>query len=264
MILFSSKAHAYLIDSENVGSTWAELLKNDEKCDFYIFVTENAKSLNFSLLKDLTENQKHRINIIECEPGKNSLDFYLSSYLGYLIGLGKHHSYTVVSQDTGFDHVIDYWKRQGLEVVRINTKPEKASQPRQNRTRKNTVQTVKKNENSETRIIPKKETVPPVKNEEKPKQNQRRKNSNTSNNNNASNKNGNTSNKNSNTSNKNNASNANNSSNKNSNASNKNNNTPVNEKKPAVAEAVEENAAQTPQNPKRNQKRNYRSKKNKE
>ncbi len=170
--MFFTKSHAYMIDSENVGSTWAELLKNDEKCDFYIFVTENAKSLNFSLLKDLTENQKHRINIIECEPGKNSLDFYLSSYLGYLIGTGKHNAYTVVSQDTGFDHVIEYWKRQGLEVERINTKPDKPN-ARSNRQRSQTPQ-VKKNENSETRIIPKKEPSEPAKSENKPNQRKNR------------------------------------------------------------------------------------------
>ncbi len=167
-----------MIDSEKVGSTWAELLKNEEKCDFYIFVTENAKSLNFSLLKDLTENQKHRINIIECEPGKNSLDFYLSSYLGYLIGTGKHNAYTVVSQDTGFDHVIEYWKKQGLEVERINTKPDKPN-TRSNRQRSQT-QTVKKNENSETRIIPKKEPSEPAKTENKPSRSRRNRNSNAS------------------------------------------------------------------------------------
>ena len=167
-----------MIDSENVGSTWAELLKNEEKCDFYIFVTENAKSLNFSLLKDLTENQKHRINIIECEPGKNSLDFYLSSYLGYLIGTGKHNAYTVVSQDTGFDHVIEYWKKQRLEVERINTKPDKPN-TRSNRQRSQT-QTVKKNENSETRIIPKKEPSEPAKTENKPSRSRRNRSSNAS------------------------------------------------------------------------------------
>lgn len=176
--MFFTKSHAYMIDSENVGSTWAELLKNEEKCDFYIFVTENAKSLNFSLLKDLTENQKHRINIIECEPGKNSLDFYLSSYLGYLIGTGKHNAYTVVSQDTGFDHVIEYWKKQGLEVERINTKPDKPN-TRSNRQRSQT-QTVKKNENSETRIIPKKEPSEPAKQENKPSRSKRNRNSNAS------------------------------------------------------------------------------------
>ena len=46
-MLFSKKS-AYLIDSENVGSTWESLLKRDEKFDLFIFVTENAKSMNFS------------------------------------------------------------------------------------------------------------------------------------------------------------------------------------------------------------------------
>lgn len=165
MNMFFNKIPAYLIDSENVGSTWADLLKKEEKSDFYIFVTENAKSLNFSLLKDLTDNQRHKINIIECEPGRNSLDFYLSSYLGYLIGTGKHSSYTVVSQDTGFDHVIEYWKNTGLDVTRINTKPDKGKGSRTNRSQKE--QTVKKNENSETRIIVKKQPAEPVKTENK-------------------------------------------------------------------------------------------------
>ena len=165
MNMFFSKIPAYLIDSENVGSTWADLLKKDEKSDFYIFVTENAKSLNFSLLKDLTDNQRHKINIIECEPGRNSLDFYLSSYLGYLIGSGKHSSYTVVSQDTGFDHVIDYWRNSGLAVERINTKPDKGKGSRTNRSVKE--EPIKKNENSETRIIVKKQPAEPVKTENK-------------------------------------------------------------------------------------------------
>lgn len=168
-MFFSNKLPAYLIDSENVGSTWADLLKSEEKRDFYIFVTENAKSLNYSLLMDLTGNQKHRISVIECEPGRNSLDFYLSSYLGYLIGLGRNTSYTVVSQDTGFDHVIEYWKNSGLAVERINTKPDKGKTGRTNRAQKD--QQVKKNENSETRIIVKKQPEQPVKTVSKKKGN---------------------------------------------------------------------------------------------
>ena len=123
-MLFERKIPAYLIDSENVGSTWVDLLQTDEKFDLYICVTENAKSLNFTLLKELTGDTRHKINIIECQPGKNSLDFYLSSYIGYLIGKGKHSAYVVVSQDTGYDHVIEYWCSQGYDVKRINTKPE--------------------------------------------------------------------------------------------------------------------------------------------
>jgi hypothetical protein len=119
-----SKLPAILIDSENVGSTWTSLLSKDERFELYICVTENAKSLNFTLLKQLTDEHRYKINIIECKPGKNSLDFYLSSYLGYLIGKNKHSSYTVVSQDTGYDSVIEYWCNEGYDVKRINTKPE--------------------------------------------------------------------------------------------------------------------------------------------
>lgn len=152
-MFFNSKIPAYLIDSENVGSTWTNLLQEGKKFDLYIFVTENAKSLNFSLLKELTNENSHRINIVECYPGKNSLDFYLSSYLGYLIGKNKHSSYLVVSQDTGFDRVIEYWNKEGYEVTRINTKPEKKKPVRRVRTSKNP----ESGKDSETRIIVKKE-----------------------------------------------------------------------------------------------------------
>lgn len=151
-MFFSTKIPAYLIDSENVGSTWTNLLQEGKKFDLYIFVTENAKSLNFSLLKELTNENNHRISIIECDPGKNSLDFYLSSYLGYLIGKDKHSSYLVVSQDTGFDHVIEYWNKEGYEVTKINTKPETKKSVRKTRTKKEPVK-----KDSETRIIAKKE-----------------------------------------------------------------------------------------------------------
>ena len=160
-----SKIPAYLIDSENVGSTWTSLLQSDERFEIYIFVTENAKSLNFMLLKELTDS-RHRIHIVECEPGKNSLDFYLSSYLGYLIGKNAHSAYTVVSQDTGYDHVIEYWNKEGNEVVRINTKvsveKKTAVRKRENR---NAGRTETK-ANSETRVIAKKKT-PEIKEEKK-------------------------------------------------------------------------------------------------
>ena len=181
--MFFSKIPAYLIDSENVGSTWVSLLNKDERFELFICVTENAKSLNFTLLKELTDEHRYKINIIECKPGKNSLDFYLSSYLGYLIGRGKHSSYTVVSQDTGYDGVIEYWQSVGIDVKRINTKPEKVKKtatPARTRKRPEAkTETKEKNPNSEIRIIrkdeskeqnvPKKRQASPKKKEEKPK-----------------------------------------------------------------------------------------------
>ena len=118
-----NKTTAYLIDTENVGSTFISLLKEDnEKKELYIFVTENAKNLSFPMLHELTD-KRIKLHIIDCEIGKNSLDFYLSTYLGYLIGKNAHSDYVVVSQDNGFDHVLDYWTKQGISVKRIDTKP---------------------------------------------------------------------------------------------------------------------------------------------
>jgi hypothetical protein len=153
-----SKVPAYLIDSENVGSTWISLLNRDEKFELFICVTENAKSLNFSLLKELIDEHRYKINIIECKPGKNSLDFYLSSYLGWLIGKNRHSSYIVVSQDTGYDSVIEYWNKEGYDVKRINTKPETVKKTSRRSTRK---------KEEEKKAEPKKEARPEPKPEVK-------------------------------------------------------------------------------------------------
>ena len=158
--MFFQKVPAYLIDTENVGSTWTSLLKNDDRIDLFIFVTANAKNLNYSLLREITENRRrNNIKIIDCEVGKNSLDFYLSSYLGYLIGKDKHSEYVIVSQDTGYDHIVEYWKKEGVQTRKINTKPE--PEPRKPKVEKTKVLEEKKT--SEKRIIKKKEETPIVK-----------------------------------------------------------------------------------------------------
>ena len=158
--MFFQKVPAYLIDTENVGSTWTSLLKNDDRIDLFIFVTANAKNLNYSLLREITENRRrNNIKIIDCEVGKNSLDFYLSSYLGYLIGKDKHSEYVIVSQDTGYDHIVEYWKKEGVPTRKINTKPE--PEPKKPKVKKTKVLEEKKT--SEKRIIKKKEETPIVK-----------------------------------------------------------------------------------------------------
>ena len=169
-----SKLPAILIDSENVGSTWTSLLSKDERFELYICVTENAKSLNFTLLKQLTDEHRYKINIIECKPGKNSLDFYLSSYLGYLIGKNKHSSYTVVSQETGYDSVIEYWCNEGYDVKRINTKPEtpkKTKASRKSSKKKNEAMPQKNQPKKENRQLPvvRKDQLPSLQVKQQPK-----------------------------------------------------------------------------------------------
>ena len=66
--------------------------------------------------------QRRTLQFEECYEGQNALDFQLISYLGYLIGKDedKTSEFIVMSNDTGFDPAVRYWKQKGFLVNRIN------------------------------------------------------------------------------------------------------------------------------------------------
>ena len=117
--------HALRVVPVENGKTDVEALREllTEEVSAYIGQQPNF----FGLLEDakaigaLVHEAKAQY-ILSCNP--ISLDFYLSSYLGYLIGKNHNSSYVVVSQDTGYDAVIEYWQNEGYDVKRINTKPD--------------------------------------------------------------------------------------------------------------------------------------------
>ncbi|MDO4499941.1 MAG: PIN domain-containing protein [Erysipelotrichaceae bacterium] len=163
------KTVAYLIDTENVGSTWIDLLASHKKMDLHLFVTENAKNLNFSLLHEITENKnKNKYTIHDCKIGKNSLDFYLSSYLGYLIGKNANSEYVIVSQDTGYDNVIEFWTNKGFKISRIDTKPAAKKKENTNKKKKTETQPAKPKETKKEEV--KKESTPKKKTSTKKKE----------------------------------------------------------------------------------------------
>lgn len=104
----------FLIDTENIGKKWLELLESaDFDTHIYVFYTENSNTL-FGL-SELTVLSKTKaiVDIIKCDvSGKNSLDFQLSTYLGYLIAKDNNTSYLIVSNDKGYQSVIDFWKKK--------------------------------------------------------------------------------------------------------------------------------------------------------
>lgn len=116
------KIKHYLVDSENVNDNWLMLLdmagENDE---IIIFYTKNSPHMAYSsVIKLLQENRT--IQFKECFEGQNALDFQLISYLGYLIGTDESEApeFIVMSNDTGFDPAVRFWKKQGFLVNRIN------------------------------------------------------------------------------------------------------------------------------------------------
>ncbi|MBQ7266366.1 MAG: hypothetical protein IJS61_09740 [Firmicutes bacterium] len=109
----------YLVDSENVGESWIDLLGDDES-QFLIFYTEHSPRIDYEHVVRLI-NSKNEIEFIHCYKGNNALDFQSVSYLGYLLCSKKTGEMIIVSNDTGFDAVVNFWKEQGLDVKRLAT-----------------------------------------------------------------------------------------------------------------------------------------------
>lgn len=111
----------YLIDYENVGadglSGCDKLTKTDH---IYIFFTKNAKKI------DMTEIANHgdsELDMIEVPAGKQSTDIHISSYLGFIAGTkatenkAKNCSVVIISKDTDYDNVINFWvKKTGIKA----------------------------------------------------------------------------------------------------------------------------------------------------
>ena len=108
----------YLIDTENVGSSWTELLpflgKNDE---ILLFYTTNSPGIPYRDLQMIME-QPFQLEMIPCNTGKNGLDFQLSSYLGYLLRSSAKARYVILSKDMGYDPLVQFWKERGAEITR--------------------------------------------------------------------------------------------------------------------------------------------------
>ena len=107
----------YLVDTENVASSWMSLLDIVEPHDkLYLFYTDHSTILTYSNLELILPRAKQIIPI-HCERvGKNSLDFELVSYLGYLINENNDAEYIIYSNDKGFQAVSLFWEKRNVLV----------------------------------------------------------------------------------------------------------------------------------------------------
>lgn len=111
----------YFFDVENIGNALFDFIKNTTEPNAYyiIFYTNNVRYVNFSDMAALI-NKGLVINCFECVTGNNALDFQLCSELGYRIGkYGSEVKYVIVSNDKGYDSIIDYWYKRGIIIERI-------------------------------------------------------------------------------------------------------------------------------------------------
>ncbi|MCI5494083.1 MAG: PIN domain-containing protein [Lachnospiraceae bacterium] len=123
----------FLIDFENVKSDGMtgiiKLSAEDKVCIFY---SEKADSLSFGMHKQLNETLAE-VTYRKVEVGtRNALDFQLATCLGFLVANtlaegGSNECFYVVSKDTGYVSLENYWKKNqkaksaGIEVKRVTS-----------------------------------------------------------------------------------------------------------------------------------------------
>lgn len=124
----------YLIDYENTSDTGliglSHLTKTDE---LVIFFGSNNNSISFNSL-EMIHLAACRSTIEKCErSAKNYLDFRLVSYLGMRLGKEHFSSVVIVSNDMGYDAVVEFWTEQGVTICRQAAIDESIKAPTTNR-----------------------------------------------------------------------------------------------------------------------------------
>lgn len=109
----------YLVDTENVGSVWVDLIPTLGKQDcLLLFYTVNSSGISYEDLLKLA-GQEEKYQMIQCFTGRNGLDFQLVSYLGYLIKSNAKAEFVIVSNDVGYDAVVRFWNEKDISVSRV-------------------------------------------------------------------------------------------------------------------------------------------------
>lgn len=110
----------YFIDSENVHSLWLNLqMIIAEEDQIMVFYTDNSPNMKYEHIMDLMKLGEDRIRFIKCYQGHNALDFQLVTELGASIAREPECEYVIVTNDTGFDAVVKYWLREGMNISRL-------------------------------------------------------------------------------------------------------------------------------------------------
>jgi len=106
---------AYLVDSENMGLSWLELIEKMGPNDtVYVFFTNSPNSPKISYndlalimgCSALGEGKKN-VEFVTCMSGKNAVDMQLCVMYGYLIAKNKYKNIEILSHDNAFEFGIN-------------------------------------------------------------------------------------------------------------------------------------------------------------
>lgn len=137
------KRKYYLVDTENVGDRWFDLLPKIKKKDRIItFYTEHhSKHLEEYLTKQV---HNPRMVWLECAVGNNALDYQLIGVLSYLIAKHPKSSFYIYSNDRDYQAAIDFWQSRGIAVCRKGFSAESGKKAKKKKGKKNKGQKKKK------------------------------------------------------------------------------------------------------------------------
>lgn len=125
-------AKVYLVDSENIGSGWSQLLASMTDEDrMYVFYTDKSPYISYENLLQVIAYCSIPV-FLKCYEGKNALDFQLVSELGFKLCETPDAEFIIVSDDYGYDPAAKYWSERGYNVCRIGKKLCKPALPKQN------------------------------------------------------------------------------------------------------------------------------------
>ena len=104
---------AFLIDFENVksaGLVGIDTLGIDDQV--VILYSVNSNTISFEMHQKIMSCAANVEYYQIRRGGKNSLDFQLSTMLGYLLASGLYSHLYIISNDSGFDALYDFWTSQ--------------------------------------------------------------------------------------------------------------------------------------------------------
>lgn len=119
----------YIIDYENVGKHGLSILGKAKKKDkVAIFTARKSDSISTEDLTTVLAEKQVRIFVVPAK--KESADRHMIMYIGYAAGKQKGARIRVVSNDTGFDDVIEFLRTgKDADVQRCPVRTEKEKGP---------------------------------------------------------------------------------------------------------------------------------------
>jgi len=114
------KSHVILIDFENVQPTTVGAWRGGA-CQIKVFVGMRQSKIPLSTARALQVLGPDAEYIQIDGSGRNALDFHIAFYIGRLAAQKPGAHFHVVSEDTGFDPLIQHVKTLGILCDRVNS-----------------------------------------------------------------------------------------------------------------------------------------------